>query len=313
MLKSLKQASSDFLIRNFSHQPNGINKDWLLSKAELKTISIRWPSKYEWEHARDWVNILLQGFREQVKVELVEDIPQPYKGTIVFHAYVNGKQLVVAVGYSDYTPIDEDCARESDLYFKMQFKKGGYGNPRVVPGGYVPEGTKIYLQLNKLRKLRDEKKYIYDVYGRFGLNSAREIRERAINILNQQTLFPFEGGMKSVSYTEFLKEVAQSKVCIDLPGQGDFCFRLINYMAIGTCTVAYPHGTELQVPLENGKHLVYCKADYSDLVDICRYYLEHTDERERMAINSREFFDQYLHKQNLVRYYLKTIHGWKTN
>ena len=78
-------------------------------------------------------------------------------------------------------------------------------------------------------------------------------------------------------------------------------------MAVGTFIVAYPHGTDLQVPIEEGKHLVYCKPDYSDLVDICQYYLEHEEEREQIAKNSREFFDQYLHKDNLTRYYLRSM------
>jgi glycosyltransferase involved in cell wall biosynthesis len=307
MLKTLKQVSSDFLLRNYSHKPSEMNPDWNLGREELGRLSIRWPGKYEWDPARDWVNILLQGFREHVKVEIVDDIPQPYLGTVVYQAILDGRVHDIAIGYSDYMPIDEDCANQCSLYFKMQFLRGGYGNEKVIPGGYVPEGSKIYFQLPKLRKLRDQRQYTYEVYGRFGLNAAREIRERAINILNRQDRFRFEGGMKNVSYVEFLKEVAQSKVCIDLPGQGDFCFRLINYMAVGTFIVAYPHGTDLQVPLVDGKHLVYCKPDYSDLVDICHYYLEHDEEREKIARNSREFFDQYLHKDNLTRYYLRTM------
>lgn len=304
MLKRIKKASSDFYLRNFSHKPEKLNPDWDLNKNELKKLVIRWPAKYEWDPARDWVNIVLQGFREHVKVEIITDIPQPYQGTVVYQVAINGKVHDVAIGYSDYMPIDDQCAKQCSLYFKMQFKRGGYGYPTVIPGGYVAEGSNIYFQLGKLRRLRDKKNYIYDVYGRFGLNAAREIRERAINILNKQDLFQFEGGMKAVSYTEFLKEVAQSKICIDLPGQGDFCFRLINYMAVGACVIAYPHGTDLQVPLINGKHLVYCKPDYSDLVDLCKYYLDHYDEREQIAKNSREFFDLYLHKDNLTRYYL---------
>ncbi len=307
MLKSLKQTSSDYLLRNFAHKPETVNPDWALSPSDLRSMVVRWPAKYEWDPARDWVNILLQGFKEHLKVEIVSDIPQPYLGTVVFQLARNGKVYDVAIGYSDYMPIDENCAKQCDLYFKMQYLRGGYGDPKVIPGGYVPEGSKIYFQIPKLRKLRDQKNYLYDVYGRFGLNAAREIRERAINILNKQDQFQFEGGMKAVSYTEFLREVAQSKICIDLPGQGDFCFRLINYMAVGACIVAYPHGTDLQVPLINGKHLVYCKPDYSDLVDICQYYLEHDEEREAMAMNSRKFFDLYLHKDNLVRYYLRMM------
>jgi spore maturation protein CgeB len=77
-------------------------------------------------------------------------------------------------------------------------------------------------------------------------------------------------------------------------------------MAIGSCVIAYPHKARLNVPLIDRKHIVYCKEDFSDLIDLCEYYLTHDDEREQIARNAREFFDLNLHKDNLVRYYLRT-------
>jgi hypothetical protein len=305
MLNKFRELSIEYYLRHFAHKPQA-NPSWKLDPAQLKEILIRWPAKYEWDNAKDWVEILLYGFRTQVKVEKVEDIPQPYKGTVVFQIVINGKTRTIAIGYSDYMPVDEESIKDCDLYFKMQYQKQGYGTSKVVPGGYIAEGSKLYLHLPKLRKLRDKKHYIFDVYGRFGLNAAKEIREKAINILNNQKSFHFEGGMKSVSYVEFLKEVAQSKICIDLPGQGDFCFRLINYMAVGSCVIASPHRTALHVPLVDRKHIVFVKEDYSDWVELCEYYLKNDEEREQIAMNSREFFDLYLHKDNLVKYYLKT-------
>ena len=306
MLSSLLQPAVEFYLKNFGHKPESANETWALDPAQLKEVSIRWPKKYEWDPAKDWVDLLLYGFRQYVKVEMVDDIPQPYKGTVVFQFVINGKKHDVAIGYSDYMPIDEACASRCSLYFKMQYQQQGYGRSNVIPGGYVVEGYKLYFHLSKLRKLRDQKNFRYEVYGRFGLNAAREIREKAINILNAQRSFAFEGGMKNVSYPEFLKEVAQSKVCIDLPGQGDFCFRLLNYMAVGACVVASPHRTLLQAPLVDRKHLVYSKADFSDMVELCEYYLAHEKEREEIAQESQKFFDRYLHKDNLVKYYLRT-------
>lgn len=249
--------------------------------------------------------MLLYSFRKLVKVEIADDIPQPYKGTVMFQFINKGKVRDVAIGYSDYLPIDEECAKQCDLYFKMQYDKLGYGYSHIVPGGYVPDGKKLYLQLNKLRTLRDQKQYLFDVYGRFGLDYAREIREKAVKTLNYQKSFQFEGGMKKVTYNEFLREIAQSKICIDMPGLGDFCFRLINYLAIGTCVIAYPHHTQLNFPLIDRKNIVYMKEDFSDLVELCEYYLENDNEREVIAQNSRRFFDLYLHKDNLVKYYLR--------
>ena len=306
MITKFRTKGVEIYLNNLAHTPQIENREWQLDNEKLRNVSIRWTNKYQWNEAGDWVDILLYGFRKLVKVEIVDDIPQPYHGTVIFQIVIGGKVYDVAVGYSDYLPIDEDCAKECDIYFKMQCSKEGYGYSNIVPGGFVPDGKRLYFHLSKLRKLSDQKRFLYDVYGRFGLDYAREIREKAVDILNRQNSFGFEGGMKKVSYHEFLREVAQSKICIDMPGLGDFCFRLINYLAIGTCVIAYPHRTTLHVPLIDRKHIVYVKEDFSDLVELCEYYLENTEEREEIARNSREFFDLYLHKDNLVKYYLKT-------
>ncbi len=305
MLNTLRQKSIEIFLNNFAHKPFSKNPDWNVNSDELENVRIRWSNKYQWDEAETWVNILLYGFRKYVKVEMADDIPQPYKGTVNFQFAINGKVRDVAIGYSDYLPIEEDCAKECDLYFKMQYDKLGYGYTHIIPGGYVPDSKKLFLQLTKLRALRDKKQYLFDVHGRFGLDYARVIREKAVGILHKQNKFRFEGGMKKVSYNEFLREVAQAKICIDMPGLGDFCFRLMNYLAIGTCVIAYPHRTELTAPLINRKHIVYMKEDFSDLVELCEYYLENANEREEIALNSRRFFDLYLHKDNLVKYYLR--------
>jgi hypothetical protein len=303
---SLRKKIVEFYLNRFAHRPALINPEWALSSDELRKIRIRWPEQYQWAAASDWVDVLLYGFRDLIRVEMTDDIPQDFKGTVVFQASVGGEFRNVAIGYSDYLPIDDDCARSSDLYFKMQFDENGYSPDHVVPGGYVTDGKRLYGHLNKLRRLRDQKQYAFDVNGRFGLDYSRELRQLAVDKLSSNSRFSFQGGMSSVSYSDFLKEITRSKICIDLPGLGPFCFRLMNYMAIGSCVIAYPHRARLHVPLVDRKHIVYCREDLSDLTDLCEYYLDHDDEREEIARNAREFFDLNLHKDNLVRYYLRT-------
>lgn len=305
-ITQIKQAGVEIFLNNFAHRPTAYNPDWRVLPGEVRNVSIRWPESYEWDAAADWVEVLLYGFRQSVPVEIVSDIPQRYKGTVVFEMVINGRTRRIAIGYSDYTAIDDDCAGASDLYFKMQYARCGYPFANVVPGGYVPDGKRLYLYLESLRGLRRRQELKYDVYGRFGLAYARETRERAVSMLSNQDRFAFEGGMKMVYYLEFLQEVARSKVCIDMPGLGDFCFRLINYFAVGSCVVAYPQRTALHVPLVDRRHIVYCKEDLSDLVELCAYYVENDAERESIAENAREFFDLNLHKDNLVKYYLRT-------
>lgn len=305
-VKGLRDKAADIYLDLFAVRPDLADSPWALPKDKLDTTIVRWPRTYQWSEASDWVDVLKTGFRRHIRVDIIDNIPQPYKGTVIFQIETAGRPRDVAIGYSDYMPIDDDCARAVDLYFKMQYDREGYRYDHVVPGGYVPGGRLLYFHLAKMRELRGQCDFSYDVTGRFGLDYAREIREKAVNILAAQAKFEFEGGMKTVTYPEFLSEIARSKICIDLPGLGDFCFRLVNYLAIGSCVIAYPHRTMLNGPLVDGQHIVYCKPDFSDLVDLCEYYLKHDDEREAIANNAREFFDTYLHRDSLVRYYLHT-------
>ena len=125
-------------------------------------------------------------------------------------------------------------------------------------------------------------------------------------MLREQTEFRFEGGLKKVGYLEFLKEVARSKVCIDLPGEGDFCFRLINYLAVGACVVGPRPRNVLNAPLLDRVHVAYTKDDLSDLVEVCRFYVENEEAREEMCRAGRDFFEKNLHMDNLTAYYLRS-------
>lgn len=306
LLQSARQQSAAFYLNFFSPKPARLNPDWLLSRSELRSIRILWPAKYEWTSAERWMESILPRFSHLVRLELVDNIPQPYKGTVVFRFEANGRASDVSIVYTDLHTLDPDCARNCALCFKMQYLRDGYDFSNVVPGGYVPDSRRLYLHLSSLRKERARQDLQFDVYGRFGQNFGREFREPAVSLLQTQKQFHFEGGMKMLPYREFLRESAHSKICIDLPGKGDFCFRLINYLALGSCVVAYPHRTMLHVPLVPGKHIVYTQPDFSDLVALCAHYLDHAAEREEIARNAREFFDLYLHKDNLALYYLRT-------
>lgn len=276
---------------------------WPLNARELDTIGIRWPKNYKWGLANQWVDPLRYGFARHVRVELAE-IPQTHRGIALVEIWIRGKKHNVAIDYLDLPEIDEDHARRCLLYFKMQFASGGYRFENVVPGGYIPNAVHIYRYLPHVRAMADEKSYQYEVYGRFGLGFAQEVRRKACSILESQKHFRWEGSLRVKPYCISLSEIAHSKICIDLPGKGDFCFRLVDYMAVGSCVIAARHRTALPVPLIEGKHIVYMKDDFSDLVDLCRFYLQNDDAREALRRNSRAYFDRYLHRDQLAAYYL---------
>ena len=189
----------------------------------------------------------------------------------------------------------------------MQYLKTEYSDPKIIPGQFVPAGMELYWFLPSLSSLQKQQKYNYDVYGRFGSSFATEIRAKAVDLLKFQNKFEYAGDLRIIRYSRYLKEISQSKICIDLPGNGPFCFRLIEYLALGTCIIGPPHTTTFYPPLKDGIHIKYCKPDLSDLIELCEYYLNHEKERISLAHGAKNYFDSYLNKDKLADYYLTNI------
>ena len=282
-----------------------------LDPEKLRRLLIRWPANYEWGPAAEFLDDLRSGMQRLARVEIV-DLAQPYHSAIIQVVY-NGKTYDIALDYTDIMDrIEKECLNQCSLYFKMQYCVRGYDSTeydtaKIIPGGYINGHTEIYKYLPHVRRVAASKPPLYDVYGRFSLDYAKEVRSKAVRLLKEQQDFHFEGGLKKTRYSRFLLDVARSKLCIDLPGNGPLCFRLMDYLAAGACVIGPPHEALLHVPLEDRKHIVYTRDDLTDLVPLCAYYLDHDEEREAIGRNAREFYDSYLHRDQLARYYLNRI------
>jgi hypothetical protein len=281
----------------------------LVDQMDLCNIFIEWPTHYGWAPGYNWVDPIRSGLSRYVAVRKVNLIQLP-NSAIQIHLFHKKIEYKVIIDYTDKNEIIfDDYLKDCLLYFKMQFRNEGYDDSRIIPGLYVPSGgLGMYHHLKRLRRIRDNPSKIkFDVYGRFGLYPGSEIRVNALKILKTQHCFRYEGGSKLLALTRSLSEVARSKVCIDLPGHGSLCQRLVDYLSIGSCIVAYPHQTTLYPPLISGCHIAYCRLDFSDLVETCNHYLTHEQERQSMIKASREYFDRYLHKDCIASYYLDCI------
>lgn len=279
---------------------------WPLDPEALAALKIHWPTAYQWPTAAVWMDSLLPGLKKFVKIE-PREIPQPYKGIVLIEASLNGETHEVAIDYSDYSRVDEACVSRCPVYFKMQHRDTGYPFENVIPGGFVPGSHALHAYLPSLRATRDRRQFSYDVYGRFSLKFASEVRKKATSLLRNQNQFHYEGGGGICRYSRYLQEVARSKICIDLPGNGDLCFRLIDYLAIGSCIIGPKPAIRLHVPLEDRKHVVYTKNDLSDMLSLVTFYLENDDAREQLQRNSREYFDLYLRYDQIAAYYLTSL------
>lgn len=285
-----------------SRRPPAAPPTWAPDEAALRSTVLRWPTDYGWAGARPWVHDLGRALAARVRTEPAA-IAQPYDGIVV----CEWAGFPVAIDYGDFSDVDTACADAVALYFKMQHRRGGYGLANVVPGGFVPSGSRMYPILGHMRAVRDRRRFAFDVYGRFSLNYAPEVRGRAVALLDEQSRFGFEGGLKRVGYGEALHEAARAKVCLDLPGRGTFCHRLVEYLAVGACVVGPEPDVELHVPLVDGETIAYVAPDLSDLVDVCERHVRDDAARESIARAARDHFDRYLHRDQLAAYYLDRL------
>jgi hypothetical protein len=275
---------------------------WPIPRGLLDGATLRWPESYHWPPAHLWFDSLLAGFRRHLDVQPAP-IEQPV-GPVVRAELRQGRdRWPLAFDFSDYPQIDEEIASASTAYFKLQHAPQGYGVERVFPGGFVPMGAAIHRHLWWLRRARQILPPRDDVYGRFSVHS--EARRVAVDALQAQKRFRYRAeGVRR--YLPYLYDIARSRVCVDLPGRGPLCFRLVEYLAIGSCVVALPHEVRLPAPLQDGVHLVYARSP-DELVERVAGLLEDEQKQRELARASRDYFDRFLAPRRLAAYYLNRI------
>jgi hypothetical protein len=238
-----------------------------------------------------------------------QDIPQPYEGIVLIDVDVGGGPRRIALDYFDFTHINEACANEVDLYFKMQYLRDGYGDglPHVLPGGYVTSSMFLYRNWCRLRDVHDRATPRADTFGRFGLRFSADIRSKALRLLSEDPRLEFAGGTSQTKYSWYLREMARARTCLDLPGQGPFCYRLVEALAMGCCVIGPRHATRFPVELSPGENVVHCADDLHDLPDLCVHYSRSVEDRAQIGQAAAAYFDRYLHPARLVDSYLQKV------
>ena len=280
---------------------------WPIGEDMREGIRIRWPIRINPELSLgNCVNQIKSGIASHVPIEQAE-IPQPDGGVVLFHLLDRGAPRRVVIDTDDQLILN-DSTNEADLYFKMQYLRGGYGSPHIRPGGYVCLNPALYRYRWNWRKLRSHTARSHDVYGRFGTTrDKQDVRARAISLLRAQDRFGFHGGDGVVWWGEYMDEMCHARVCLDLPGRGEFCYRLVEYLAVGACVIGPELSTEMPVPLESGVHLVRVSRNLECLVDECERLLGEVSLRETIGRAAEDYFDRYLALEQLGAYYVDTL------
>jgi hypothetical protein len=278
---------------------------WEPNARLLAAATVVWPERYRWPPQASWVEPIRLGLAPLVQIRRAQ-LVAPVSGVVPFLLEVGDRQLAVAIDYGDDTALAPELLTEYDLVFKMQYLTAGYGSDRVVPGGFVPNGLSLYRYLPHVRALRSRDRPFVDAFGRFGHDKDIEIRRHAVRLLKEQRAFRYRGGFGRVRYVESLAEAARARVCVDLPGLGPLCFRLIDYLAIGASIVSAPQVCRLHVPLEEDRHFISCQPDLSNLIDVVDALVRDPVRAARIGREAQAHFDRYLDYRQLARYYLTT-------
>jgi hypothetical protein len=276
---------------------------WPVGSELRERMSVRWPASYEWPPATKWVEWLRERLERHVAVVTAE-IPQQYEGIVMIEVDFDDRRHEVAIDYFDRERVLDEVVARCPLVFKMQYAREGYGHGHVVPGGYVPAHSTLFRYLPSLRAIRARGRRRYDLYGRFGSSYATGLRRTAVDLVSSQDRFHYEGALVLLPYGPYLREAALSHVCLDLPGNGDMCHRLVDYLAIGCCVVRPAPSTRLHVPLHDGEQICYCREDMSDLVEVCGELVDDPARSDRIGQAGCEYFDRYLHPDQMTGYYL---------
>lgn len=274
------------------------------SPAVPDDLVIRWPEAYEWPLAATWVDGLAEDLGRLAPL-VRAPIPQVDK-LVNFEVDLGGARHEVAIDYGDLERLLDGVAERFPLVFKLQHLREGYGAEHVIPGGYVVSRPALYRFAGPARAAAGPRRR-YDVFGRFSLKHAPELRQEVVGRLRAQERFGFEGDVRLTGFAEYLTDAARARICLDLPGKGDLCHRTVEYLALGCCVVRPQPVVRLPVDLVDGEHVAYFRRDLSDLLDVCAGLLADDGRRERIEAGARDYFARYLHREQLARYYLDRV------
>jgi hypothetical protein len=229
------------------------------------------------------------------------EIPQSLGNFAAFEFVRQSETLRVAIDYDDLPNLHTD-GPSMDICFKLQFRRGGYAKANVVPGGYIAPKLSLYRHARRWRREGDHATDKSPVFARFSPSS--EVRRNLLETIRSAG-WATDRVVVGSSWPEYMHELSRSGICLDAPGRGEICFRLVEALAAGACVVGPELDAELHVP--TGDAVVRVRRDSSDLVETCESLLRNPAQRHVLRARAAEYFDRYLDIPQLGAYYIRSM------
>ena len=254
------------------------------------------------------------------------------------HLVNSNKTKLVLLDTTDGAFIFKTWLEHCSIYIKYQYPKGDLcfvsssvltepvlDTSKIYPAPYPAMHRDLHAEVEGIPVDRD-----IDVY--FSGWASNKDRIEAVSALNKSTKFSFYGGLykrpdlpincnipdeiniqQGFSREKYHRLLKRSKVVINLRGNGWLCFRLTEAFRLGSFCVSQPlENTMVPEPVD-GEHLVYCKADFSNLEELCYKYVQDKKTREKIGKNAREFYLQHWSPLAIAKYLVGLLNGYKRN
>lgn len=315
-------------VNNPAEIPLSSDLNQYLPLPDLTGVRILWPSQYSWNSGPSCLGMVKDALTSfvPVKVRNIGEVdrgwhdrggfpvpsdksrllgtpcnprsPNDIRGDI-FEVQCGSRSVRCAYDYSDYPIISSEIAAQVDLYFKCVPPRGEL--PRnVISVGYFPSRPRL-LAKARIKVLRRSFSKDIDVFGRFGTwTDSQATRERLVTRMQQSSL-RFQGGLGTVVFPAYLKELMRAKLALDAAGQAPITHRLPEAMALGVVVVSAPPACVFPESLEAGVHYAATKEDCSDVVKICEDLLSDEHRLRTIADDAMKFFDRNFSPQSIAR------------
>jgi hypothetical protein len=282
---------------------SSVELTWMLPEDVASRTRVLWPARYSSTNASEWMDPLRRGLEYHASVVDAE-VPQEEGNLALVSVEFPASSIRVAIDYDDQSILHQ-CADSVHLYFKMQYRRGGYGRRHVVPGGYVSRMPGYYRNVSRWRAWHAGQREKSDVFARFGLlEPGAAMRRTMLAQMRSQRSLVFHGGTSRTTSWEHLEDICGSRVALDAPGRGELCGRLIECLGVGACVLGPRLENELHIPLVSGVHELRVDRDLTGFVPACEALVHDEERRRKIAHAAADYFDRYLRLEQLGGYYL---------
>lgn len=108
----------------------------------------------------------------------------------------------------------------------------------------------------------------------------------------------------------YLEELKRSNIVLNFRGGGWDTLRFWEVPALETFMISQKPQIVIPDEFENGKNIIYCKDDLSDLLDLIQYYLIHDTEREKIVKESFAHLKKFHTDEKRAKYVVEIIKGF---